>query len=49
MTPLTDYQAWLKHGVDMGWVGPAVCVNIYESPEHRKEIENNHSPSLWRR
>ena len=75
MTPLTDYQAWLKHGVDMGWVGPVVCANhdgiptaevedemteegddpclwiirVYDSPDHRKAIEDNHSPSIWRR
>ena len=75
MTALTDYGDWLKHGMDMGWVGPAVCVShddiptseeedaqveeggdpclwvirVYDSPEHRKDVEDNHSPSVWRR
>jgi hypothetical protein len=25
MTALDDFQDWLEHGVEMGWVGPAVC------------------------
>ena len=75
MTALTDYADWLKHGMDMGWVGPEVYVShdgiptseeedarveeggdpclwvirVYESPEHRKNVEDNHSPSVWRR
>ena len=22
---MQDFEAWLKHGIEMGWCGPAIC------------------------
>lgn len=32
--------------------GEDICLHVlrlYSSPEHRSEVEDNHSPSVWRR
>ena len=71
---LSTYVGWLKHGIDAGFCGPAVCsthdgiptseaedllweeedpcvfvIRPYTDPEHKAAVEENHSPSNWRK
>lgn len=71
---MTDFDTWLKRGIEAGFCGPAVCLphdglptsaaedeewetgdpclhilRLYPDQETREGVENNHSPSVWRK
>lgn len=35
---MEDFEAWLKHGVEMGWCGPAVCNTHDTMPMSEPEV-----------
>ncbi len=72
---MTDFDEWIRVGMEQGWCGPPLCathdgtptsagedeqfdeggdpclhvIRLYPDQATKTAVEDNHSPSVWRR